>query len=110
MTILTEIERLTGEQRELIGMDDKSALEQNLERKEQLIGALKAMPDAASGDEERALLEKIVRMERENIRTAQDELERLRAVMKKAQEGMMTVRAYDAFGAGVGATYIDKKH
>ena len=110
LSVLKEIERLTKEQGALLRLEDKTALEQNLESKERLIEALAGMPDAAAPDgEARALLESIARAEEENIRAAREEMERLQSLMKKAQEGMMTVRGYDTFSAGVGATYIDKK-
>lgn len=109
LALLTEVERLTIEQRDFIALEDKSALEQNLEQKERLIKTLEGMTDVAPDDEVHAKLESIAREEQENIRAAQEEMERLKAMMKKTQEGMMTVRGYDAFSAGVGATYIDKK-
>ncbi|MCL1806717.1 MAG: hypothetical protein FWG31_03340 [Oscillospiraceae bacterium] len=101
---------MTEEQRGLILLEDKDALEQNLEQKERLIEILKAMPDRSPDEEALSLLERIARAEEANIQTAKDEMERLRALMKKTQEGMTTVRGYDAFSASVGATYIDKKH
>ena len=109
LTLLTEIKRLTEEQRRFITLEDKTALEQSLEQKERLIEALKALTDIPSDGETGALLESISRMERENMQAAREEMDRLRDALKKTQEGMMTVRGYDAFSAGVGATYIDKK-
>jgi hypothetical protein len=109
LTILTEIDRLTKEQGSLVALDDKAALEENLEKKEFFITSLREMPQTALDDECLALLESIAAMERENVRLAKDEMERLKDLMKKTKEGMTTVRGYDAFSSAVGATYIDKK-
>jgi ATP-dependent RNA circularization protein (DNA/RNA ligase family) len=107
--VLAEIEKLTNEQRALIALEEKTALEQNLESKERLIESLGEMPDEAFDEEAREILERVARAERENIVLAKDEMERLKTLMKKTQEGMTTVRGYDPFSAGVGATYIDKR-
>jgi hypothetical protein len=109
LSLLTEIGRLTAEQRGLIALEDRTALELNIEAKGKLIEALKAMPATAFDDDAKTLGENIAKAERENIQLAKDEMEKLRVMMKKAQEGITTVRGYDAFGANVGATYIDKK-
>jgi hypothetical protein len=109
LTVLREIEQLTLEQRVLIGSDDKAALERNLAEKESLIRSLAEASVSGLCDEARALLERIEKAEKLNIQAAQDELETLRGMMKKAHEGMTTVRGYDTLSSGVGATYIDKK-
>jgi hypothetical protein len=93
----------------LIALEDKSALERNLESKERLIGVLREIPESALDGEARALLERIAQAEQENIALAKDEMARLKSLMKKTQEGMTAMRGYDVFSAGVGATYIDKK-
>ena len=107
--ILTEIDRLTREQRGLISLEDKTPLEENLAKKEDLISSLKLMSNPALDDASRALLEKISSTEQENVKMAKDEMKRLRGLMKKTQEGMTTVRGYDSFTSSAGATYIDKK-
>lgn len=107
--ILTEIDRLTKEQRGLISLEDKTPLEENLAKKEDLISSLKLMSRPALDDADRALLEQISSAERENVQAGKDEMKRLRGLMKKAQEGMTTVRGYDSFTSSAGATYIDKK-
>jgi hypothetical protein len=107
--VLTEIEQLTLAQRGLIESGDLPALELILARKESLIQSLRELPSAVSGDEIRAVLARIRDIEQENIQAAQGEMEHLRVLMKKAQEGMTTVRGYDALSAGIDATYIDKK-
>jgi hypothetical protein len=109
LAVLTEIEELTLAQRGLIGLDDKSALEQNISKKEALIQTLKDMPPLPPSDEAIGLMGRIAVAERENIGAAKGEMENLRTLIKKAQEGMTTVRGYDALSSGVGATYIDRK-
>jgi hypothetical protein len=109
LAVLTEIEQLTLAQRGLIGLDDNSALEQNLARKEVLIQTLGEFPDFIPDSGTRALLNRIADAERENIQAARDALGLLRGSMKKTQEGMTTVRGYDPLSSGIDATYIDKK-
>jgi hypothetical protein len=112
MTILetlTKIDSLTKEQGGLIASDDKSALENNLAAKEELIAALKALPQPVLDEKCRAVLESIASAELKNVRLAKDEMGRLRELMKKTKEGKTTVRGYDSFSSGVGATYIDRK-
>jgi hypothetical protein len=107
--ILTEIDRLTKEQGGLIFEEDKTLLEKNLAKKEDLLTSLKSMPQPVLDGACLALLEGISAAERENIHLAKGEMGRLRGLMKKTQEGMTTVRGYDSFSSGVGAAYIDKK-
>ncbi|MDR1693163.1 MAG: hypothetical protein LBR72_07375 [Oscillospiraceae bacterium] len=106
---LRRIEDLTEEQTSLIEREDKSALERNLEEKDRLIRALKGR--TVNGDDEaRAVLERIVALEKENIARAKAEMEVLRSSLKKTQEGLTAVRGYDVIRANVGATYIDTKN
>ena len=109
LAVLAEIEQLTLAQRDLIGLSDVDALEQNLARKEDLIQTLKNMPPVTPDEETAVLLGRIADAERDNIQAAKLGMEHLRGLMKKAQDGMTTVRGYDPLSSGVGATYIDKK-
>jgi hypothetical protein len=107
--ILTELEQLTIRQRSLIAPDGAAALEQNIARKDELIGMLQTMSPLPSDAETEALLRGIAEGGKENIQAVRDEMERLRGLMKKTHEGMTTVRGYDPISSGLGATYIDKK-
>jgi hypothetical protein len=109
LTTLLSIERLTAEQRDLIGQDDTSGLERNLDEKNRLIETLigRSLEENA---EAHAVLDRIVAAERENISLARTEMERLRAALKKTQEGLAAVRGYDVITSNVGATYIDTKN
>lgn len=93
----------------MILQEDKTLLDQNLARKEILIETLRSMPETDPSEQERAILSRITQFENENIELARSEMERLRVLLKKAQEGLTTVRGYDAFSTNVGATYIDQK-
>ena len=107
--ILTELDRLTTEQGELIFQNDFTALEENIEKKNALITALKAVPQPVLDEESRTLLDNISAAGQRNIQMTKGEMGRLRGLMKKTQEGMTTERGYDAFSFSVGATYIDAK-
>ncbi len=109
LSTLQAIERLTEEQRGLIGQEDQSALERNLDEKNRLIETLRGRTMDGNA-EARAVLDNIVSLERENITLAKVEMERLRAMLKKTQEGLVAVRGYDAISSNVGATYIDRKN
>ncbi len=109
LTTLRSIERLTEEQRALIGQEDPSALERNLDEKNRLIEAL-AGQSVDGNEEAKAVLDRIVTMERENVVALRAEMERLKARMKKTQNGLAFVRGYDALSSNIGATYIDRKN
>jgi hypothetical protein len=109
LSVLLEIEKLTLEQRGLISSDDKTKLEANLRLKKDLIQTLEDMNVSDPGDGVRAVLERIADAERENIKAARDEMELLRGSMKKAQEGMVTVRGYEKIISDADSLYMDKK-
>ena len=104
--LLNDILRLTKEQRGLIYLEDKEALEANIEQKARLIEALRGC-DGEAGDA--VLAAAIADAERENIAAVKDEMARLKDMLKRTQDGMTAVRGYDAYTSNAGATYIDKK-